>query len=150
MKVKDMHETKRPKFDDTNLVSASTWATIQSSGDGGAYLRLHDDETRAQERVKDDPEPFTDNVFLLNLVIDVSSHRVYTLVDKIYAERQDVPIEHSRRLNRFGFLCGMSMRDDKEEEEVHRLAKELADAGIDHGWPIVPRELPKARKRRSR
>lgn len=65
---------------------------------------------------------------------------MYTSADETYARRQGVPVEHSRRLNRFSFLSGLSCRNDAEEAEVWRLKAELLDAGIDTGWDVVPRE----------
>lgn len=134
--------SKRP-----NLIEVNAWVYARSSGDGGVSLRIHNEEADARREALGDPESFCDNVFPLDLVVDPDTRRVYTRADRTYAERQEVPIEHSRRLNRFSYLSSDVMRTAEEEEEVHRLARELAQAGIDHGWPILPREVPKRRRR---
>jgi hypothetical protein len=43
------------------------------------------------------------------------------------------------RLARFSFLCGYPGRSDSEEEEVHRLQKDLIELNEDPGWIIYPR-----------
>lgn len=47
--------------------------------------------------------------------------------------------ERYRLLARFGVLHAYADRSDIEEREVHALQAQLAAAGVDTGWEIVPR-----------
>lgn len=125
------------------LLEVNTWVYARDAGDGSVRLSIHNEEAEARQEASADPAPFCDNVFPLDLVVDMHTHRVYTRADRTYARMQGVPIEHARRLGRFGRLSADALRTPEEEAEVHRLKEELTRAGIDPGWPILPRERPK-------
>jgi len=75
-------------------------------------------------------------------------YRQYFGISDIY------PSELGRKLQRFGFLSGNSLRSDEEQSELERLHHELLAANADPGWQITPRALgverggsPKPKKR---
>ena len=47
--------------------------------------------------------------------------------------------DYDEKMRRFAFLSGYTARNDKEEEEVHRLQRELQEEGRDPGWTVYPR-----------
>ena len=69
-------------------------------------------------------------------------YRRYFGIDDIY------PDGLGRDMQRFGVLASYAMRNDAEEAEVYALQQKLQTAGIAPEWEIVPRELPKATRKK--
>lgn len=63
-------------------------------------------------------------------------YRRYFGIEDIYPEK------FGRKLHRYEFLSGYTLRTDEEETEVHELRQELSAAGIEPGWEIVSRTSP--------
>ncbi len=60
-----------------------------------------------------------------------------------YFEVEDIfPAAVGRKLQRYGFLSGDSMRNDDEEKELYALKKDLAEEGIAPSWNIVEQSVP--------
>lgn len=62
-------------------------------------------------------------------------YRQYFGIKDIY------PNAMGRVLQRYSYLSGYALRDDAEQRELDSIQAQLAVAGIDPGWDIVPRNM---------
>jgi energy-coupling factor transporter ATP-binding protein EcfA2 len=81
---------------------------------------------------KDDELTVSSGVETPMLLTGGQIYRQYFGIGDIY------PSALGRLLQRYSFLSGYALRDDGEQKELETVGRQLAAAGLDPGWEVIP------------